>query len=53
MREYAAYISPFQHEFTMQNDTAFQMSASNIRFGTGTTAEVGMDLRWRETEVAI
>lgn len=29
----------------MQNDTAFQMSASNIRFGAGTTAEVGMDLR--------
>lgn len=29
----------------MQNDTAFQMAASNIRFGSGTTAEVGMDLR--------
>jgi hydroxyacid-oxoacid transhydrogenase len=29
----------------MQNDTAFQMSASNVRFGAGTTAEVGMDLR--------
>jgi hydroxyacid-oxoacid transhydrogenase len=29
----------------MQHDTAFQMSASNIRFGAGTTAEVGMDLR--------
>lgn len=29
----------------MQTDTAFQMSASNIRFGPGTTAEVGMDLR--------
>ena len=28
----------------MQHDTAFQMSASNIRFGTGTTQEVGMDL---------
>ncbi len=25
-------------------DTAFQMAASNIRFGPGTTAEVGMDL---------
>jgi hydroxyacid-oxoacid transhydrogenase len=29
----------------MQNDTAFQMSASNIRYGPGTTAEVGMDLK--------
>lgn len=29
----------------MENDTAFQMSASNIRFGQGTTAEVGMDLK--------
>jgi hydroxyacid-oxoacid transhydrogenase len=29
----------------MQYDTAFQMAASNIRFGTGTTAEVGMDLQ--------
>jgi hydroxyacid-oxoacid transhydrogenase len=29
----------------MQNDTAFQMAASNIRFGPGVTAEVGMDLR--------
>ena len=29
----------------MTTDTAFQMSASNIRFGQGTTAEVGMDLR--------
>ena len=29
----------------MQNDTAFQMSASNIRYGQGTTAEVGMDLK--------
>jgi hydroxyacid-oxoacid transhydrogenase len=28
----------------MQFDTAFQMSASNIRFGPGTTREVGMDL---------
>jgi hydroxyacid-oxoacid transhydrogenase len=30
---------------TMEFDTAFQMSASNIRFGRGITAEVGMDLR--------
>ena len=29
----------------MTNDTAFQMSASNIRFGPGTTAEVGLDLK--------
>jgi hydroxyacid-oxoacid transhydrogenase len=29
----------------MELDTAFQMSASNIRFGQGITAEVGMDLR--------
>lgn len=29
----------------MQTDKAFQMSASNIRFGAGCTAEVGMDLR--------
>jgi hydroxyacid-oxoacid transhydrogenase len=28
----------------MTTDTAFQMSASNIRYGQGTTAEVGMDL---------
>ncbi len=29
----------------MQNDTAFQMAASNIRFGAGTTREVGLDLQ--------
>lgn len=29
----------------MEKDTAFQMSASNIRFGQGITREVGMDLR--------
>jgi hydroxyacid-oxoacid transhydrogenase len=29
----------------MQHDTAFQMSASNIRFGQGITSEVGHDLR--------
>ncbi|MFP6649179.1 MAG: iron-containing alcohol dehydrogenase, partial [Pirellulaceae bacterium] len=28
----------------MEKDTAFQMSASNIRYGQGTTSEVGMDL---------
>ncbi len=29
----------------MQYDTAYQMAASNIRFGQGITREVGMDLR--------
>ncbi len=29
----------------MEHDTIFQMSAANIRFGPGSTAEVGMDLR--------
>src|SRR5262249_11192431 len=28
----------------MTTDTAFQLAASNIRFGTGITREVGMDL---------
>ncbi len=28
----------------MQTDTAFQMAMSNIRFGTGITREIGMDL---------
>jgi len=28
----------------MQHDTAFQMAASNIRFGRGITREIGMDL---------
>lgn len=32
----------------MKTDTAFQMSASNIRFGPGTTAEVGLDLKAME-----
>lgn len=32
----------------MQTDTAFQMSASNIRFGPGTTSEVGLDLKAME-----
>src|SRR5437016_4344548 len=29
----------------MHHDTAFQVSAANLRFGTGTTREVGMDLQ--------
>lgn len=29
----------------MANDTIFQMSAANIRFGQGATAEVGLDLK--------
>lgn len=29
----------------MNKDTAFQMAASNVRFGSGITREVGMDLR--------
>ena len=29
----------------MQHDNVFQMAASNIRFGAGCTAEIGMDLR--------
>ena len=29
----------------MTHDTAFQMSASNIRFGAGITCEIGMDLQ--------
>ena len=28
----------------MTNDTAFEMGTSNIRFGSGITSEVGMDL---------
>ena len=32
----------------MENDTAFQISASNIRFGWGVTAEIGLDLRDRQ-----
>ena len=28
----------------MSKDTAFQMGASNLRFGVGTTREIGMDL---------
>jgi hydroxyacid-oxoacid transhydrogenase len=34
----------------MANDTAFQMSASNIRFGPGTTSEVGLDLKAMEVK---
>lgn len=29
----------------MQTDSVFQMAASNIRFGAGCTAEIGMDLK--------
>ena len=29
----------------MERDTAFEMAASNIRFGHGITREVGMDLK--------
>ena len=28
----------------MDKDTAFEMATSNIRYGRGVTAEVGMDL---------
>src|SRR5438105_3826121 len=28
-----------------EHDTAFQVSAASVRFGTGVTREVGMDLR--------
>ena len=31
----------------MDRDTAFQMSASNIRFGKGCTSEIGLDLAER------
>ena len=34
-------------------DTAFQMAASNIRFGPGTTSEVGMDLADMSIEKAV
>ena len=34
----------------METDSAFQMSASNIRFGSGTTAEVGLDLKAMGTQ---
>jgi hydroxyacid-oxoacid transhydrogenase len=35
----------FCEQTDMQNDNVFQMAASNIRFGAGCTAEIGMDLR--------
>lgn len=34
----------------MKTDNVFQMAASNIRFGAGCTAEVGMDLREMEVK---
>lgn len=34
----------------MERDTAFEMAASNIRFGQGITREVGMDLKDRGLE---
>ena len=34
----------------MERDTAFEMAASNIRFGEGITKEVGMDLKDRGLE---
>ena len=33
----------YEHD-SIQHDTAFQMSASNLRFGAGCTREVGLDL---------
>ncbi|MCH2202524.1 MAG: iron-containing alcohol dehydrogenase [Fuerstiella sp.] len=36
---------PAKKEDGMETDSVFQMAASNIRFGTGCTAEIGMDLR--------
>lgn len=40
----SAWLSD-EFEAAMLTDTAFQMSASNIRFGPGTTQEVGLDLK--------
>jgi len=34
-----------RRKVVMDNDNVFQMSASNIRFGSGCTSEIGMDLR--------
>jgi hydroxyacid-oxoacid transhydrogenase len=38
-------VSPAAAQALTANDTAFQLSAANVRFGPGVTREVGMDLR--------